>query len=221
MPLADSELRQEILKVGCLVVQHGGLEALSFRRVAAEVGCSEARVLEHFADEPALIQALLDHVFSKLVMPELSEDPFEDICAAFITLRKHYRKNRWALLIVSNGSYYTRVAIPIVENFLKCFNDCGVPGIGAFWAYRTAWAYMIGTLMVEVPQSGPPSQRRAQMQHDLSVERTPRLLSILPEVKNMQNDFSFEAGIASVVRGAIDTYQARNSLPDTHPAWHF
>lgn len=200
-------MRDSIIDVGCLVAQHGGLESLSFRRVASELGCHVDRVEEHFGSHQELVGALIDRVFSRLEFPESSADPQERIFEIIQVLKQHYEKYSWVITTVAAGKNYSKAMLPIVESILQAYHQAGVTGLRAFWAYRTVWSYMIGALTIKTPKTGESAQMRKGLAQELSIEKTPLLLGVLPELGDMENDCTFEEGLRATIAGTVQYFQ--------------
>ena len=64
MTQPEVELRRdEILEVALALFEHGGIEAVSFRRIAAQLGCSYTAPYRYFASKHELLTALRAQAF--------------------------------------------------------------------------------------------------------------------------------------------------------------
>lgn len=65
--LAPEERRAQIIAAARSLFGEGGLAALSMRSIAARVGITQAAIYQHFEDKDAIIFAVAEHFFGKLI----------------------------------------------------------------------------------------------------------------------------------------------------------
>lgn len=79
----DDALRVRLLEQAGQTLSAHGLDALSLRRLASDVGTSTTAVYSLFGGKPALLKALFDEAFNRfgahLAAAEPSGDPIEDL----------------------------------------------------------------------------------------------------------------------------------------------
>ncbi|MDO8288228.1 MAG: TetR/AcrR family transcriptional regulator [Parvibaculum sp.] len=65
--LAPEERRAQIIAAARALFGEGGLAALSMRSIAARVGITQAAIYQHFEDKEAIVFAVAEHFFGKLI----------------------------------------------------------------------------------------------------------------------------------------------------------
>ena len=65
--LAPEERRTQIIEAARGLFGEGGLSAVSMRSIAARVGITQAAIYQHFADKDAIVFAVAEHFFGKLI----------------------------------------------------------------------------------------------------------------------------------------------------------
>ena len=81
--------RDEILTRAMQIVQEDGLDALSMRRLADDLGVTPMAIYHHVADKPALLQGLIDMVWAEIAGSVPSDpDPMEAIVAVSLRIRE-------------------------------------------------------------------------------------------------------------------------------------
>ena len=85
-PLELSEIVDQALDI----VHAEGLDAVSMRRLAAELGVTTGGLYHHVPDKSALLQAMVDRVWNRtlLAMPPLAGAPIDTIVAICATVRE-------------------------------------------------------------------------------------------------------------------------------------
>ena len=73
--------RDRVIDAGLLVMDTEGLEAVSMRRVAREVGVEAMSLYNHVQDKDDLLQGICDRVMGDFVFPEPTED-WAEMCKA-------------------------------------------------------------------------------------------------------------------------------------------
>src|SRR4026209_2419415 len=73
--------RERVIDAGLRVMDAEGLEAVSMRRVAREVGVEAMSLYNHVRDKDDLLQGICDRVMGDFVFPEPTED-WAELCKA-------------------------------------------------------------------------------------------------------------------------------------------
>ncbi len=88
----DDDVRSRLLRAAARLVADGGPEAMSVRRLAAEVGTSTMAVYTHFGGKPELLRAVtvegFRHLAERLTEVERTDDPVADIAALAVAYRQ-------------------------------------------------------------------------------------------------------------------------------------
>lgn len=85
--LAPEERRTQIIEAARALFREGGLAAVSMRSIAARVGITQAAIYQHFEDKDAILFAVAEHFFGKLIesaeaMSAVDLDPVEALRAS-------------------------------------------------------------------------------------------------------------------------------------------
>jgi AcrR family transcriptional regulator len=75
--------RDRIIEVALALSAREGLEALSMRRIAAELGTGAMSLYNHVPDKAALLRGLADRVLAEVEMPE--DAPWREVTEAWAT----------------------------------------------------------------------------------------------------------------------------------------
>lgn len=77
-PLEPESLKTRIVEAAGRLFAEEGYEALSMRRVAQEVGCSQMAMYRHFANKEALIQHICTELYTRFAKQMATEMDAED-----------------------------------------------------------------------------------------------------------------------------------------------
>ena len=111
---ARVDLRREMIEVAAEIIGNEGLDALSVRRVAAEVGASTMVVYTQFVDKDGLVDAAIAEAFERFATALSSvqhDDPFQHLRAQGRSYRAFALRNpSWYRLVFSRSG--ERSAMP-------------------------------------------------------------------------------------------------------------
>jgi AcrR family transcriptional regulator len=126
---------ERVFSTALRIVDREGLDALSMRRVAQELGTGPASLYAYVTSKEELLEQLLDQVVGEVVLPEV--DP-----ARWADQLKELHRGHWTVLRahrdLARAAYAT---IPVGPNALRVTECClallragGVPDVYAAWA---------------------------------------------------------------------------------------
>ncbi len=89
--------RERVLETAVARADAGGLEALSMRKLGQELGVEAMALYHHFANKEALVDAMVDVVFSEIDVPEAGPDWRAAMRQRAISVRDALLHHRWAI----------------------------------------------------------------------------------------------------------------------------
>ncbi|MFE0153652.1 TetR/AcrR family transcriptional regulator [Nonomuraea sp. NPDC059007] len=158
--------REVVVAAGRRVAESEGIEGLTIRRVAAELGAAPMAIYRHVEDKRELILALLDDVAKGL--PPLPGDegtPQERLVTAFAGLDAYLARHVWVVEILRQGEWFAPRATLMFTWALDRFGDLGLDDHRATDAYLQLWWYVLGHLSF-LPAAAP--ERRSSREELLA-----------------------------------------------------
>jgi AcrR family transcriptional regulator len=89
--------RERVLRAAIAHADAGGLDALSMRRLAAELDVAPMALYRHVANRDDLIDGMVDAVFSEVGLPSIGPDWTTAMRHRAISLRDVLARHRWAI----------------------------------------------------------------------------------------------------------------------------
>jgi AcrR family transcriptional regulator len=89
--------RERVLQAAMKLADHGGLEALSMRKLGQELGVEAMAVYHHFANKDEVLDGIIDLVFSEVDLPATGADWRIEMRRRAISLRDVLARHRWAI----------------------------------------------------------------------------------------------------------------------------
>jgi AcrR family transcriptional regulator len=214
--------RERIITAAVELIEREGVDAVSMRRIAAELGSGVMSLYNHVPSKAVLLDGVAERVMSGIdfgIDPGVGwEDQVRAQARAFRQIARAYP--RCTMVVVSRPAN-SEAALRPMEHALATLRAAGFGAEDAVRMMRTFVAYIIGSLLREVgvspglePQR-PLSQDPAVLSADipLHVNRAefPQVVSMSAELMQRDHDADFEFGLDLLVRAVADLRPARTS----------
>jgi len=160
--------RARVLQAAVALADNAGLEAFSMRGLAQELGVVPMALYKHVANRDALLDGMVDIVFSEIELPSANLDWRSAMRRRAISTREALKRHPWAIGIME--SRHPGVANLQSHNaVMGCLREAGFSFEMAIHAYSTQDAYIYGFALQErdlgfaTPASaGEAAQARAE-----------------------------------------------------------
>ncbi|MEU4576364.1 TetR/AcrR family transcriptional regulator [Nonomuraea sp. ATR24] len=203
--------RARIVAAAIELIEREGADAVSMRRIAAELGVGVMSLYNHVPNKDALLSGVAEAVLSEI---EFTDDPGADWtdrvrvqARAFRQIAHHYP--RCTMLVVSRQVHSPAGMLP-VERALATLRSAGFDGADAVRVLRVFIAFVVGSLLREVgvtPAFAPPREDAADPGVvDPALFPEVHALSALLDGCDHEGDFEF--GVELMIR-AIAVHPAR------------
>lgn len=205
--------RGRIVAAGLALAEREGLERLTLRRLATELGAKPMSIYTHVRDKDELLDAmyaaLLERVLAYPPQPSWQE---ELLCGARALRRTLGAQPSLMPLLLRHATPPTALALS--ERALRGMLEAGFAPEEALRAFRAASSYALGYVLFE--GSLDPAAHRAYLRDLLTAvpaQGFPALHRILREVDEPDQEAVFELGLRALVTGL-----ERETAGSGHPA---
>ena len=140
--------REEILDAALALADGSGLESLTMRSLAAEIGSDPTAIYRHFADKQELLLAMVDLVLAELRYPGSDEDWRTVARQMAVSLREVLRSHPGVTMLVASGPP-TLGTVEATVRTLTLLQAAGVPSEVAVSAHRSVVSYVVGWVLIE------------------------------------------------------------------------
>jgi AcrR family transcriptional regulator len=189
------------------VVDRDGIEGLTMRRVAEELGGAPMSLYRHVRDKDELLVLLLDQLAAELPHPALPSEPRERLQAACRTMRDGLAEHPWIVDVLAGGDLIAPSILWLMEEIVAGFVACGLSHREAADAYRAVWQFTVGELMIRrgldhVAKLGrPPFVLGVLMGVD--ADELPTLAALKQYWAPARGRDSYDAGISALIDGLL------------------
>jgi len=197
--------RQAIVTAALHVLDEAGLDGLSMRRVADELGTGAASLYWHVADKERLIHLMLDRVMGEIELPEPDPTRWEEQVREFARAgREMFRRHRDIGLASLGRVPMGPNLIRIMEWLLAVLRGAGIPDRPATW-FADLLALIAAAQSIEddLATTGDDEAiaHMGEYLAALPADRFPNLAAVTFEMVAGGADDRFEFGLELLLRG--------------------
>ncbi|MBA3690593.1 MAG: TetR/AcrR family transcriptional regulator C-terminal domain-containing protein [Actinobacteria bacterium] len=205
--------RDRIVDAALLIMDREGLEAVTMRRVAREVGVEAMSLYHHVADKDDLLDRLCSRVMTDFRIPEDDDRPW--------TERARHGAREWRRVLKSHPNVIALFAertkpmtevdslLPM-EYALSLIMESGADERAAVQTFNVMGGYIMGFVMMETGQMFTAGALDAQNPDPAAVAPTfpadqlPCIAAALPHLATCDPDEQFEFGL-DLLFGGLET----------------
>ncbi len=199
--------RERVIEAALRVMDAEGLEAVTMRRIAREVGVEAMSLYHHVRDKDDLLDAICEHVMSRFELPELSGDWDEDCRRAARAWRNVLRQhpNVMALLAQKRGPVRSIESLRPMEMALRLLRAAGLSERDTAQAFNAFGGYIQGFVMMELGSiAGGLDAEHVRSHEELAAglsDEFAALRAVAPHLAECDPDEQFEFGLDLLIRG--------------------
>jgi AcrR family transcriptional regulator len=204
--------RERVLETAVAFADRHGLESLSMRKLADELGAGAMSLYYYVPNKEQLIDGMIDIVFSEIEAPSLEIDWKTAMRRRAVSTREVLNRHRWAVGLMEGRMKPGPAGIQLREAILGCLREAGFSIEMTIQAYSVQDAYIYGFALQEkglpfesAEESTEVAEATLQDVSDLA-ENFPYLAEVVAgHVANVGYDFgtSFEYGL-DLILDALD-----------------
>src|SRR3954454_21998697 len=154
--------REAVLETAIRLLDAEGVQALTMRRLASELGVSAMSPYRHVGSKDELLMVLLDRLAARLVYPARPRDPKGAIVALWSTIYDSLAEHPWVPEVLARRRMMAPSVLGAIEEIHAALHDAGLSIEAAVRAYRLMWQFTLGALLVRAgATSEGPSRQRA------------------------------------------------------------
>jgi AcrR family transcriptional regulator len=203
---ANQLSRRRILRAAVRLADRNGIEALSMRRLADELGAGTMSLYAYVPSKEALLKGIVETVLAGVELPPDDEiDWRERLKFILRSFRAVAHKHPSVISLIPLDPPSTSSELRPMESGIKTLLDAGFDERTAARAFRIAAGYAIGYVSLELggffgnERKNPRAQ--SVMPVALDLEAFPNLVAIAPYLVDWDPDTEFEAGIDVILSG--------------------
>lgn len=195
--------RDKIVDAALKLLERDGLQGLSMRKLAQELGSGAASIYWHVGDKEELLGLLLDRIVGETKVPEPDPANWQDQVKAMMRETRRVLTSRRDAGQLSMGRVPTGPnSLPVLEKTLAVLRAAALPAQVISYA-ADMFALYVGGFAFEESSDAPPVQPEqvrayfASLPHD----RFPNLVELADALTAGDGEARFEFALELLVRG--------------------
>jgi AcrR family transcriptional regulator len=204
--------RDLIVKAAVALAEAGGMDSLSMRNLAAEIGAAPMALYRHVTNKEDLVDGMVDLVFAEMYPPAIGGDWRAELQKRGFSARAALQRHRWAVGLMEARLHPGPASAVHHNATMGCLREAGFPFREAVHAYNLLDSYTYGfalqeqTIPFETPEeSGEVAKTTVGERGD----EFPYLAEVVRELSVRGYDYSeeFEFGLGFILDG-LERYKA-------------
>ena len=226
MPQGESLSRERVLKAAVQLADQSGIDTLTMRRLADELGAGAMSLYYHVPNKEALLDGMVNAVFSEIELPSTTEDWKTALRRRAISTRQALRRHAWAVGLMEATRTPGPADLRLHDAVLGCLRAAGFSVELAVQAYSVQDAYIYGFALQEktIDFGTREEFARVAKKRAREVESTmPDVARIYPHLAEVVGGFvarhgysadeSFEFGLDVILDGLERIRDERGARP--------
>jgi AcrR family transcriptional regulator len=151
-PDTDSRVRlskERVLRAAVALADRGGLESLTMRKLADELGVGAMSLYYHVPNKDELITGMVDIVFSEIELPSTDVDWKTAMRQRAISTREALNRHRWAVGLMESRAMPGPASFRVHNAVLGYLREAGFSIEMTIQAYSVLDAYIYGFALQE------------------------------------------------------------------------
>ncbi|WP_412076231.1 TetR/AcrR family transcriptional regulator C-terminal domain-containing protein [Streptomyces xanthophaeus] len=117
--------RERVLRAAVALADEGGIESLSMRRLAQELGVVPMALYKHVANKEQLLDGMVDAVVAEIDPPTGGSDWKDVVRGRVLSARRALLRHRWASQVIESRTGPTPAVLEYLDSMIGTFRDGG------------------------------------------------------------------------------------------------
>ncbi|MEA2141379.1 MAG: hypothetical protein QOC91_1478 [Solirubrobacteraceae bacterium] len=141
--------RERVLRAAIALADEAGVESLTMRKLAKELGVEAMSLYNHVANKDDLLDGIVEIVFSEIELPPTGVDWKTAMRQRAISTRQALSRHRWAIGLMESRMRPGPANIRLHDSVLGCLRQAGFSVEMAVHAYSLQDSYIYGFALQE------------------------------------------------------------------------
>jgi AcrR family transcriptional regulator len=136
--------RERILRAALELVDEGGIESLTMRKLGHALGFEAMSLYNHVANKNDVVDGILDLVLSETEPPSATEDWDTAIRTSAISVHQALRRHPWASSLLMSPDHIRPARLQYMDSLLGRLREAGFSADTTYHAYHILDAHILG-----------------------------------------------------------------------------
>jgi len=149
--MAKTELsRERIIEAAIGMADAGGIDSLSMRRLAQELGVEAMSIYYHVPNKQEILNAIADRVVGEIELPDGAEPWRAALRRLALSARDAFTRHPWAANLVLSGAGTSPARIAYMEAILGTLRQAGFSAAMTDHGYHAIESHIMGFTLWQV-----------------------------------------------------------------------
>ncbi|AKU17918.1 TetR/AcrR family transcriptional regulator [Luteipulveratus mongoliensis] len=136
---------RRIVDTARTVADEDGLEAVTLRRLADELGTGAASLYRHIDNRADLLTLLAaDFIEGYPLVPAGRRSPQEAAVRQWVAMRRYVAEHPWSATLIASGGFHLEDARAVADHCVELLEATGLSRTRALRCYRSLWHLLLG-----------------------------------------------------------------------------
>jgi AcrR family transcriptional regulator len=160
--------RERVLQTAVTLADRHGIESVSMRKLADELGVAAMSLYYHVPNKVELIDGMVDIVFGEFEPPTIGQDWKTAMRRRAVSTREALKRHRWAVGLMEGRTSHGPANLRLHDAVLGCLRAAGFSLEMTVHAYSVQDAYIYGFALQETDMSSEtPADFAAEAQRQM------------------------------------------------------
>ena len=195
--------REAVLDTAIRLLDAEGVEALTMRRLASELGVSAMAPYRHVGSKDELLMVLVDRLAARLVYPPRPRGPEGRDARAVVDDLRQPRGAPLGPEVLARRRMMAPSVLDAIEEIHAALRDAGLPIEAAVRAYRLMWNFTLGSLLVRAGASSEGPSRQQELRGAPDPERYPMLAAAAAAWTAAHDRDTYREDLGALIDGLV------------------
>ena len=154
--------RERVLRTAVSLADDAGIDAVSMRRLAQELGVVPMALYKHVANKEELLDGMVDVIVGEIEPPLSGTDWKDAIRRRILSARRSLLRHRWASQVVESRTQATPVVLDYMDSLIGMFRAGGFSVDLTHHVMHALGTRMWGFTQEVFPTPAPPADPEAR-----------------------------------------------------------
>jgi AcrR family transcriptional regulator len=197
--------RASIVSAARALLESGGSEALSMRRLAAALGSKPMTLYHHVGSKSELLSLVLGDIAAGIDWRPPTGPPRDRMITIGVDLYRELSAIPWIVPVLRAGTHVGTAALVVADRFAAAALELGASELQALSAYRSVWYLVSSQIEWDTELAGRAEDETSWFQRmdPAALSGAPVVAELLPRWPQLSRDFDLRAAITAQIDGAI------------------
>jgi AcrR family transcriptional regulator len=195
--------RDAVLDTALGLLDAEGVEALTMRRLASELGVSAMTPYRYVGSKDELLMVLVDRLAARLVYPPRPRDPKAAMLVLWSTIYDSLAEHTWVPEVLARRRMMAPSVLDAIEEIHAALRDAGLSINAAVRAYRLMWNFTLGALLVRAGASAESRSQQRELRGAPDPDRYPMLAAAATAWAAAHDRDTYHDDLAALIDGLL------------------